>query len=281
MTIKSAYDYTIYSLLGPYLRREATNMANIIFKEIFGLSNFEKTDPFQSKDQLEEIITRLKNREPLDYVIGYTNFYGYDFMVNHHVLIPRPETEELVHWILTDYAKDHKQRDVLDIGSGSGCIGLTLKKKNPTFRVFAMEESMDAMNCTRINSKKLRVNAEYFRCDFLDRTIWDAFGTFDIIVSNPPYIAITEKEVMSENTLRYEPDQALYAQSDDPLIFYRHIADFAADHLAESGCIYLELNEFRAKETFDIFKKQFRDIEIKKDMQGKERMMKVSGLRKN
>ena len=248
MTIKSAFDYTVFSLLGTYDRSEATNISRLIFKEVFDITNTSKLEEFEQKEELESIINRLKHSEPMDYIIGNTNFYGYEFMVNENVLIPRPETEELVKWILDDHKGIHKQLDVLDIGSGSGCIGITIKKKKPTFRVFSLEEDMDAMNCTRINARNLKANIEFFRTDFLDTSIWEAFGSFDIIVSNPPYISISEKELMTENTLSFEPEKALFAPGTDPLIFYKYIISFAVDHLNPDGAIYVELNEFRAKE---------------------------------
>ncbi len=280
MTIKSAFDYTVYSLLGDYDRKEATNISRLILKEIFKISYFDRTDEFVEEEELKAIIKRLKRSEPIDYIIGHSNFFGYEFMVNKHVLIPRPETEELVNWILEDNKNQYKQKDVIDIGSGSGCIGITLKKKKPPFRVFALEESMDAMNCTRINAKRLRTNLEFFRTDFLDRSIWNAFGAFDIIVSNPPYISMSEKNKMSENTLGYEPEKALFTYGNDPLVFYRYISRFAKDHLNVGGAVYVEMNEFRVKETRKIFESIFDQVEIRKDMQGKERMLRALGMKK-
>ncbi|MEE9372455.1 MAG: peptide chain release factor N(5)-glutamine methyltransferase [Saprospiraceae bacterium] len=279
MTIKAAFDYTVYSLLGTYDRREATNVARLLFVDLYGITNFQRIDYFEEEESLNVSIKRLKRSEPIDYILGKTNFYGYDFMVNSHVLIPRPETEELVQWILNDNNLDHKQRDVLDIGSGSGCICITLKKKKPTFRVFALEESMDAMNCTRINAKKLSANIEYFRINFLDQSLWKAFGAFDIIVSNPPYIAIAEKDQMTDNTLKFEPDKALFAPGIDALIFYRNISLFAKSHLSKDGTIYLELNEFRMEKIKVIYESMFREVIIKKDMQGKPRMLRARGFR--
>ena len=275
MTVKSAFDYAVYTLLGPFERREATNISSIVFKEIFQISNFQKTDPFDDKEKLDSILIRIKDNEPLDYIIGYTNFFGYDFTVNNNVLIPRPETEELVHWVLQDHKSDHKQKDVLDLGSGSGCISITLKKKKPTFRMFAMEESMDTMNCTRINARNLRANVEYFRCDFLDESLWTAFAGFDVIVSNPPYISISERDKMSSNTLKFEPDQALFPKGDDPLIFYKKILKFSQSHLNENGSVYLELNEFLVDQTIEIFSEYYSEVEVRSDMQGKRRMMRV------
>lgn len=279
MTVKSAFDYTVYCLIGDYDRRESTNIAQILFEDTFGITNFKRLDTFDKEEELNLYIKRLKSHEPIQYITGKTNFFGLDFMVNRHVLIPRSETEELVDWILSDLKADHKQKDVLDIGSGSGCISVTLKKKKNTLRVFAMEESMDAMNCTRINAKKHRVLMEFLRCDFLDDSIWNAFGSFDIIVSNPPYIIGDEKDVMSENTLKHEPDQALFVPGDDGQIFYLKIADFADRHLSNDGSIYLEMNEFSVEETRTIFEARYDDVVVKKDMQGKPRMLRARSRR--
>lgn len=276
MTIKAAFDYSIFTLLGSYNRREATNIMSIIFQDLFHITNSSRTDDFDHKEELDLYLKRLKKHEPLAYILGSTNFFGYDFKINNHVLIPRPETEELVHWILTDHKKDHLQRDVLDIGTGSGCICVTLKKKKPTFRMFGIEESMDALNCSRINAKNLKARIEFFRSDFLDKSIWDAFGAFDIIVSNPPYIPEKEKKKMSENVLDYEPDMALFVPDDDPLLFYRSILEFSLDHLKSNGYIYLEINEFNADEVVALYEDKYKNIELRKDMQGKNRMLKVS-----
>ena len=228
------------------------------------------------KKSLDMALDRLAMSEPIEYITGKSVFLGLPLKINRHVLIPRPETEELVHWILTDFGKDHTQKDVLDIGTGSGCICVTLKKKKPTFRVFGIEDSLDAMNCSRINARKLNVNIEFFRVNILNRALWKVFSGFDIIVSNPPYITETEKELMSRNVIDYEPAIALFVNNDDPLIFYKTIAEFAKKHLNGEGKIYLEMNEFHAEEIAELFEEKFSSVEVKKDMQGKERMLKVS-----
>ena len=278
MSIKEAYNYSIYRLLEEYDRREADNIARILFEDLYDIRNFKRQEVFDQKTSLEANLDRLIKLEPIQYVTGKTIFYGLPFRINRHVLIPRPETEELVHWILEDYKKDHKQLDVLDIGTGSGCICATLKKKKPSFRVFGIEESLDALNCSRINARKLGVNIEFFRVNILKRQLWGVFSGFDIIVSNPPYISEAEKELLSQNVIDYEPAMALFVNDDDPLIFYRTIAEFAENYLNHKGFIYLEMNEYYANDIVDLFEKKFDNAEVKTDMQGKKRMIKVSKL---
>lgn len=276
MSIKEAYNYAIYRLLDEYDRREADNIAKILFEDSYGIRNFKRVEDFMEKKSLDMALDRLAMSEPIEYITGKSVFLGLPLKINRHVLIPRPETEELVHWILTDFGKDHTQKDVLDIGTGSGCICVTLKKKKPTFRVFGIEDSLDAMNCSRINARKLNVNIEFFRVNILNRALWKVFSGFDIIVSNPPYITEIEKELMSRNVIDYEPAIALFVNNDDPLIFYKTIAEFAKKHLNGEGKIYLEMNEFHAEEIAELFEEKFSSVEVKKDMQGKERMLKVS-----
>lgn len=276
MSIKDAYDYAVFELMQIYERSEAQNIMKFLLEDMYDIRNVASLQEFDQKDSLDTYLKRLIDHEPLQYITGRSDFYGLSFKVNNHVLIPRPETEELVHWVLSDHKSEHHQSDVLDIGTGSGCICVTLKKKKPTFRVFGLEESMDALNCSRINAKKHGVNIEFFRADILDRSVWDLFSGFDIIVSNPPYITEEEAELMRKNVLDYEPALALFVNDDDPLIFYRAIAEFAAQRLNPGGKIYLELNEFYADKIGELFDKDFGQLDFKKDMQGKVRMLRVS-----
>ena len=275
MTIKEASDYAIYSLLGLYKRREATSIVNILFEDMFNITNLHREGEFEEKKSLEEYLIRLKAEEPIQYITGKSIFYGLPFKVNNNVLIPRPETEELVDWILSDFKGNKSQKDVLDIGTGSGCICVTLKKKNPTFRVFGIEESVSAMNCSRINAKKLGAKVEFFCTDFFNKSVWEAFGGFDIIVSNPPYITENEKTIMSGNVMDFEPERALFVDGENPLVFYEAIADFAKIHLNVGGCIYLEMNEFYADDISELYATFFNEVDIKNDMQGKKRMLRV------
>lgn len=265
------------SALSPfYEERELQNITSIIFEDIFHVTNLEKERAFtkEEKDQVGEIVHRLKEGEPIAYITGKVNFFGYDFMVNKNVLIPRPETEELVHWISSDLTSK-KQLDVLDVGTGSGCIPITLKKKHATLRVFGVEFSLDALNVARINGRKLGVPMELFRLDFLDKGYWHLLGVFDIIVSNPPYIPFEEVEKISLSTLKYEPEIALFVENDDPLVFYKRIIEFSKDHLQDTGCIYVEVNEFLADITQLLFRTAFVHVELKDDLQGKPRMIKA------
>ena len=276
MTVAEASQYLITLLEGKFGIREATNMVSLLMEDKYQVTNLNADRLFEHKLEMEYMGDRLVTGEPVQQITGIGHFYGYKYKINRHVLIPRPETEELVHWILTDYKKDRSQKDLLDIGTGSGCIPITLKKKHPQFRIFGIEYSMDAFNVTRINAKKHKVQFQGYRFDFLDEDIWPQMGKWDIIVSNPPYITESEKNLMSENVLDYEPEMALFVN--DPMIFYRKIAAFSQDHLHVGGSIYLEINQYRAEETIAIFEKEAYKVELKVDLQGNPRMIKAVHL---
>lgn len=275
MNFREARAYLSHNILDKYALSEAKHIARIIFEDIFGTQDEESE--FERIEELEDIIQRLNKNEPVQYISGRTMFYGHWFKVNKHVLIPRPETEELVRWILEDARSAGRQMDVLDIGSGSGCIGVTLKKELPSLRVFSVEYSLDALNVGRINSRRLRAPVEFYRLNFLDKDMWAHLGKFDIIVSNPPYISQKDSAVMADNVLLYEPEMALFPPGDDPLLFYRRIQEFSEDHLKDGGIIYVELNEFYVDDIKEIFSGSGQQkVEIQRDMQGRQRMMKVS-----
>lgn len=278
MTAHQAYKYLEYELGARYNNREVQQIVHIFFEDLFGITNIlaptseAKFDQQTFDTKSKDLISGM----PIQYVTGTVNFFGYDFKVNQHVLIPRPETEELVHWILEDYKNSREQIDLLDIGSGSGCIGITLKKKKPNFRVFAIEKSIEALNVTRINAKRIGTQLRVLRLDFLDEAYWPNLGKLDIIVSNPPYISLAEKDKMDQHVIEHEPDEALFVRQENHLIFYEKMAQFAKTYLNPMGKIYAELNEFDAQEISTIFSHHgFANIHIKKDMQGKERMIRV------
>ena len=273
MTIKEAYDFSVFHISEKYGLSEARNISKIFFEDVFSIRQLQSKELFEKDDKLKSIISRITKGEPIQYILGYTNFYGHRFKVNQHVLIPRPETEELVQWILSDMKDDYRQKDVLDIGTGSGCIGITLGKENGRLRIFGIEYSLDALNVARINSKNLKTRIELYRFNFLDRTLWSHLGMFDIIVSNPPYVSNDDRGILADNVLKYEPEMALFAESEDPLIFYSAIEDFAQSHLTNNGHIYFELNEFRVVDITEIFDGY--KLEIRNDLQGTPRMMKV------
>lgn len=276
---KEAYDYLFYQLTADNEEREVKSILKIFFADLFNISNIDKDNVWTSDKQKGDFINyseRLISGEPLQYIVAKSNFYGYDFKVNKGVLIPRPETEELVYWIIEEHKEIKQQLDVIDIGCGSGCIAITLKIKMPKLRMFGIEKSLDALNVSRINARRHNVDISLFRFDFLDSSFWSTMGKLDIIVSNPPYISIEEIDRMDTSTLQFEPREALFVEDRNPLLFYHAIADFGLQSLKEGGKIYLELNDIRAEETKQLFlEKGYSSAIIKKDLQGKERMLRV------
>lgn len=275
MTVNEAASKAIDRLEKVYPMREAINIIEMLFEDSFDVSNIRADRSFEYEEELNGFLVRLENLEPVQYVTGVAHFYGYQFKVNQHVLIPRPETEELVHWILDDLKNNNKQLDLLDIGLGSGCISLTLKSKKKALRLFGLDFDMDILNVARINSRRLNAPMTFLNFNFLDDGYWDQLGKFDIIVSNPPYIHKKDSTVMADNVLLHEPRAALFA-GEDHLIFYKKIEQFAQDHLSDNGIVYLEIHEDYAYETCALFEKEGRSIEVKKDLQGKDRMIKIN-----
>jgi len=274
MSINEAASYAIAHLSTIYDRREAINIVSILMEDNYGITNLKIEKPFDSLEDLKEDVDRLMKSEPIQYVTGYADFFGLKFKVNRHVLIPRAETEELVHWILQDLANKRKQVDILDIGIGSGCISLAIGKKSKFARLFGVDYNLDTLNVARINSKLLNVPMTFYNLDILDKTLWDAFGRFDILVSNPPYIDQKDKQIMADNVLLYEPERALFA-GDDVFIFYKRIEELAKRCINPGGSVYLEIHEDYAAEVIDIFRNDDRTVELRKDLQGKDRMLKI------
>ncbi|MDY0216080.1 MAG: peptide chain release factor N(5)-glutamine methyltransferase [Bacteroidales bacterium] len=220
-------------------------------------------------------VVKLKAETPIQYIVGKTNFFGLDFLVNKSVLIPRPETEELVEWII-DSAKSIDKPSILDIGTGSGCIAICLGKKMSESQVTAVDISKEAIEVARKNAKIHQVNIDFQIADAL-KTESLPIQKFNIIVSNPPYVRESEKKQMKENVLAYEPHLALFVDDNDPLIFYREIAKYAFNHLEENGQLFFEINEAFAEECKDLMTQiGFTEILIKNDLRGKNRMLKCS-----
>ena len=220
-----------------------------------------------------DALTRLKNYEPIQYIIGETEFFGLTFVVNKHTLIPRPETEELVAWMLADRENQNSEVSILDIGTGSGCIAISLAKHLPNANVSAVDISKEALKMARQNAIENAVEVTFQELDILASK--KHLAAFDIIVSNPPYVREREKSAMKSNVLNHEPSGALFVSDTDPLIFYRRIARFAQRHLSTDGILYFEINEYLSKELIDLLDKiGFRDIALKKDLFGKDRMLK-------
>ncbi|MDO5665154.1 MAG: peptide chain release factor N(5)-glutamine methyltransferase [Bacteroidia bacterium] len=222
--------------------------------------------------QIEEIVSKLKNFEPIQYILGKTEFFGLTFHVSNSVLIPRPETEELVQWIL-DLAKNGTV-EVLDIGTGSGCIAVVLAKKLFSSKVYAWDISEDALAIAQKNAEINNADVIFFKKNILQESFSDK--KFDIIVSNPPYVTESEKSEMEKNVLNFEPHLALFVPDDNSLLFYEKIADFAWSSLNRGGKLFFEINREKGDGVERLLqKKGFVNIERKKDISGNERMIKA------
>lgn len=242
--------------------REAMSVAKIVVEHL--------EEKGSGDDEIQQIINRLSKGEPVQYVVGKSWFYGRAFDVNAHVLIPRPETEELVYWVVQDW-KSHEGIRILDIGTGSGCIPVTLGLEMPNSEITAIDISRDALAVAQSNASKHDVNVDFSKLDYLKKGD-DSLGMFDVIVSNPPYISNEEFGKLPDSVKAFEPQVALAHESGDPLVFYRAIANTKV--LKKGGAIYLELNEFHAEAIERLFVEQGFKTELQKDMQGKVRMLK-------
>lgn len=222
-------------------------------------------------------LLRLKKQEPIQYILGCTAFYGLTFKVNEHTLIPRPETEELVDWVLSNLHDKDSVLDILDIGTGSGCIAISLAKNIPTARVSGLDISEKALEVAQENAVKNQVLVSFCKKDILETTALK--NKYDVMVSNPPYVRQLEKKAMNANVLDYEPGVALFVPNEDPLLFYRKIAQLAMVSLQTRGWLYFEINEYLSKE-MDVLLKDigFANIEIKKDFREVPRMIKCQKL---
>jgi release factor glutamine methyltransferase len=208
--------------------------------------------------------------------LGEAWFYRMKIKVNEHVLIPRPETEELVEQLIKDRKSKLTDPAILDIGTGSGCIPIAIKKNLPASKLTAIDVSKDALALAKENAALHNAHINFTELDFLDETNWHILGMFDIIISNPPYIPIHEKEKLDKNVTAFEPHLALFVPDRSPLIFYEKIATFGIGHLLPNGKIYLETHEDYAKETAALFHNNYQTVMVKKDMYGKERMIIIT-----
>ncbi len=259
-----------------YEASEARQVARIVLEDAFMVKSFSRDLFFTPDDtkRLEEIKSRLLQHEPVQYILGEADFYGLKFKVDNRVLIPRQETEELVHWMLECLPANATLR-VLDIGTGSGCIPILLKVKRPQLQVFAVDVSEGALEIAGENAKRHNAQVHFSSADILEPSTWPA-GTFELIVSNPPYIPRAEAAIMPPGVLLFEPHLALFPDSDDPLVFYRRIAAFALERLKSGGFLYFETNEFNASAVQLMLETLgFCEIELRQDMQDKDRMLRA------
>lgn len=276
--MRRLFDHIREKLSGRYEPAEYESISFLIFEHVLGYSRIQvhlkkdETIPDAKLTEIEEILNRLADGEPIQYILGKADFYGLTFTVNPHVLIPRQETEELVDWIIND--NKLPEPTILDIGTGSGCIPVALDKNIPDAEVFAYDISAEALTVANQNAVDNHVNIRTQKVDILH---WEAASvdkTFDIIVSNPPYVKDEEKSLMLEHVLSHEPHLALFVSDNDPLIFYSRIAEFAQQHLSQEGKLYFEINEALGKQTASLLReKEFPNVTIKKDINGKDRMI--------
>lgn len=226
----------------------------------------------EKKNQFLFKLVLLKDHTPIQYILGETEFYGMKFFVNENVLIPRPETEELVEWILKDIKNAGLK--IIDIGTGSGCIPIVLKKNLPNASIWAMDFSEKAIETAQINAEYHQTDIQFLQNDFLHMNFKE-LPEFDLIVSNPPYIGETEKNEMDENVVKFEPHSALFVPDENPLIFYEKIVEFAKQKLKPNGKIFVEINQNLARETKELFQNNFENTELKKDISENFRMIKA------
>ena len=212
---------------------------------------------------------------PIQYILGYTDFYGLRLRVDKRVLIPRPETEELVEWIIKTYKTAEGHR-ILDIGTGSGAIALALRKSLPVAEIWAMDVSAEALEVAAENGAALELPVKWIKADITDSSQYRQFPQFDVIVSNPPYVTESDKAEMQANVLDYEPERALFVSDADPLEFYRHILDFAQAHLNPGGSIFMEINERFGNEMRELLAASgYQNIELRHDLRDRMRMVRA------
>ncbi|MDR2684445.1 MAG: peptide chain release factor N(5)-glutamine methyltransferase [Prevotellaceae bacterium] len=264
-------------LLEIYSKEETESIISLIFNKLAGISSTEfllsenKELPEKIIQKIESAVERLKLNEPIQYVLGQTEFYGLPFITDRRALIPRPETEELVEWILQS---SPNASSILDIGTGSGCIAVTLAHKLKKCRVSAFDISLDALNLAHENADLNFVFVHFYHCNILKMNNFDE--KFDVIVSNPPYVLNSQKTEMNPNVLDYEPALALFVPDNNALLFYEHIINFAKKQLSPNGILFFEINHFFGNQIVKLLTiNKFKNIELKKDISGKNRMIRA------
>ena len=270
------------SLKGEYSESEIHVLGMLILEKLTGFSRIwlliHKELKLNDEQNIiaSQYLERLKNHEPIQYILGETEFYGLKFKVNPSVLIPRPETEELVEWVKPPHPPKggflSGTPTLLDVGTGSGCIAVALKKKFPSANVSAMDISPEALALAKENAALNEVNIEFIQDDILHPAATDR--KWDVIVSNPPYIPASEQRYLHKNVTDFEPHLALFVQDNDPLIFYRKIAEFALSHLTAGGRLYVEIHQSLGRQCCQLLESMgFQSVVLRKDLSGNDRMI--------
>lgn len=275
------YFYSELSSL--YEKAEIEKFVEYCFEDFVGYSRnvilFEPDRTVNESDLLRFhfAVKDLKRGRPIQYILGKTSFYGMDFAVNPSVLIPRPETEELAGLVIAESAAHDESFSIVDIGTGSGCIAVTLKKKISRAHVYAVDVSVEALALAKQNALANDCDVHFLLLDILDPQSWNKLPSCSVIVSNPPYVKQSEKSSMQTNVVDHEPHLALFVPEEDPLVFYRAIAKAGKEKLKPGGKIFVEINEALGIETCILFQQEgYRDVQLRQDLQGKDRFVTAS-----
>jgi len=277
MTQQEWYRIFLDKLSGLHSTHAASNITNMVFESIVKLrradiiKNPHHTLEHQAEQQLQQVLDELLQHKPIQYIIGETWFYHLPFKVNEHVLIPRPETEELVAEI--QHQITPKTKKIIDIGTGSGCIAISLKKNNPDIDLDAVDVNESALEIAKQNAAFHATHICFHQLNFLDPQTWEGLGKYDVVVSNPPYIPAAEETTMDKNVTDYEPGQALFVPDDEPLIFYKAIAAFCENHLQENGKVFLETHVNFAGAVHNIFSALDYEVITKQDLFARDRFV--------
>lgn len=280
MTLKQLKNYFAEELKTAYPKEELFSFFDMLSFHYLGFSRAQavleanKTLAVKQHDRFMQAIDRLKKNEPIQYIIGHAHFYGLSLKVTPDTLIPRPETEELVEWILKD-ARGKKGLQVLDLCTGSGCIALALALNLNESVVKALDLSKEALEVAQQNAASLEATVQFVSANILTES--PSLGGFDVMVSNPPYVRNSEKKLMAANVLDFEPNEALFVSDQNPLLFYQAIGQYAIKYLNKGGVLYLEINEYLSEELMSLLRSLgFTQLELKNDLYNKPRMIKCS-----
>lgn len=281
MTIQTVQQNFTVQLANMYSQSEASYITKLVLEKVLGIDRNEMKKfngniiSHIQAAQLTNCLHQLLQNTPLQYVIGQTWFYNCIINVNKHVLIPRPETEELVEWIIHEnkLLANNNDFSIIDIGTGSGCIPIALKKHLPISNITAIDISTQALQVAEKNATHNQQAITFLQTNFLLTDEWKQLTTYDIIVSNPPYIPEFEKQKMTKNVVDFEPSLALFVPDHNPQLFYEKIAAFGKLHLKKEGKIYVEVHEDFAMQTMDVFKKIYKKVVLKEDISQKQRMI--------
>jgi release factor glutamine methyltransferase len=286
MQRKDIHKYIVNRLASIYEEGEGDAIALLLGERIAGgraeYNSYRRSDEQMGEAETEKLnafITSLLTHRPVQYVLGEAWFYGLRFFVNEHVLIPRPETDELAHWIVSDISgrgKNSGYGRLLDLCTGSGCIAVSLKAQLPRWAISGCDISEAALEVARKNASLLHQDVTFFRCDVISDEVSLPEDSYTVMVSNPPYISSAEAGSLPENVIRFEPSQALFSTGEDALLFYRRLAILGIAYLERGGMLYLEIHEKRAAAVMEILRDAgYSEITVRKDLQGKDRMVRA------